>query len=197
MVAASKRAAHGLSVQKIQKEEAKVPIPALLNPRTFSKILLTNLNHKQGQNAAWKSRRNLIKSKVADVSDHKQRHEAVFVLANTSSSLTYGQLTRENGEGARKELCKLFLYQEGRKAATIVYSQTLPGRLKVALVKVYGTETSALPDFGAVPNVMSSDMAELLSSVPEPTFTKIDVVIGQKFTCREALKVSSLCMEEE
>ena len=105
----------------------------------------------------------------------------VSSLANAPDGLTFGQLIRGDGEEAKKEICRLFNSRPRRLVAASI--GTLPKRLKVVAVQVYGTQMRALLESGSIPNVMNASVASKLSLSPKPTSTKITVANGQKTTC--------------
>ena len=94
-------------------------------------------------------------------------------LARAPFTPKFGQLIRGDADEAKSEIRRLFSSKIGRS----VYAQvgSLPRRLKVVSVLVYGTETQALLDSGAIPNLMSDRLAVLLFLSPEATTKKITV----------------------
>ena len=105
----------------------------------------------------------------------------VSSLANAPSGLKLGQLIRGDGDEAKKEIRRLFNNRLRRPVAASI--GTLPKRLKVVSVYVYGTQIRALLDSGAILNVMNASVASELSLSPKPTSTNITVANGQKTTC--------------
>lgn len=140
------------------------------------------------QIANRRGRKKTNKSKKTDVSDYNEKQDAVSALENASSGLTFEQIVRGDGEKVCKGLCKRFASQHRRGVTVPISFRSLPKRLKVISLKLYGTETNTLSDSGAIPNVMKSDMTARLSLMPEYTSTKTAVANGQKTVCREALK---------
>lgn len=66
--------------------------------------------------------------------------------------------------------------------------RTLPKRLQVVSVQVYGTEMKELLDSGAVPNIMNESVASQLSLSPKLSLTEITVANGQKTTFLGAIE---------
>ena len=118
-------------------------------------------------------------SKKNAVQKHSGKYDVVSSLVNAPSGLTFVQLIRGDGDEAKKEIRRLFTSRPRRSVAASI--GTLPKRLKVVAVQVYGTQMRALLDSGAIPNVMNASVASKLSLSPKPTSTKITV--RQKTTC--------------
>lgn len=87
---------------------------------------------------------------------------------NASTSLTFGQLIRGDGEKAKSEIRRLLT--RGARVRRNV-TDAVPGsspnlrprRLKVVKIKIFGLDTEALLDSGAVFNLISSKLCKKLS----------------------------------
>ena len=110
----------------------------------------------------------------------------VSSLTDAPSGLTFGQLIRRDGEEAKKEIRRLFNSRLRRPVAASI--GTLPKRLKVVSVQVYGTQMRALLNSGAIYNFMNATMASRLSLSLKPTSTKITVANEQKTTCMGSIE---------
>ena len=119
-------------------------------------------------------------SKKSAVQEHSGKHDVVSSLANAPSGLTFGQLIRKDGDEAKKKIRRLFTSRPTCPVAASI--GTLPKRLKVVSVQVYGIQMRALLDSGAIPNIMNASVASKLSLSPKPTSTNITVANGQKTT---------------
>lgn len=95
-MASVKRNADGEPVAKTIKDVSREPVPSLLNPRKN-----WNLNRKrQPLKAGWRTRKKST-SKKNTIQKHSINYDVVSSLLNTSSILTFGQLTRGDGEEAK------------------------------------------------------------------------------------------------
>ena len=175
-MASVKRNVDGEPVAKTRKDGGGEPIPSLLNPRKY-----WTPNHMRKPPKPGRRTRKKRTSKKNAVQEHSGKYDVVSSLANAPSGLTFGQLIRGDGDEAKKEIRRLFTSRPRRPVAASI--GTLPKRLKVVAVQVYGTQMTALLDSGAIPNVMNASVASKLSLSPKPTSTKITVANGQKTTC--------------
>ena len=107
-----------------------------------------------------------------------QKYHMLAELARAPCGLTFGQLMRRDADDAKREIRRLFSSRVSRSVLAQVSGP--PRRLKVVTIRVYGTVTQALLDSGAVPNLMSSRLAESLSLRPEATTRSITVADGTK-----------------
>lgn len=88
-------------------------------------------------------------------------YNVVTKLANASSSLTFGQLARGDGEKAEADILRsISRGAKARKspAAAITASKTFPRRISAAQIKFYGQKTKALSNSGAVPSLVSAKL---------------------------------------
>lgn len=89
--------------------------------------------------------------------------------------MNFGKLLRGDAREAEKELCRLFtplkIREETRKAAKTKPALMPTGNhfLNAILVQIYGTGTSALLNTGAVPILISDELANHLKLKPKPT----------------------------
>ena len=104
-------------------------------------------------------------------------------LANAPSGLTFGQLVREDAEGARKEMKRLLSRRLGRSRGFAGHMDVVQRRLHVVTVQCYGTDAQALLDSGAVPNIMSPHRMKRLSLTPDITKKHINVADGKSSPC--------------
>ena len=131
-------------------------------------------------NPGCRARTKRTSKKNAD-QEHAEKYDVVSSLADAPSGFTFGQLIRGDGDEAKKQIRRLFNSRPRCPVAASI--GTLPKRLKVVSVQIYGTHMRALLDSGAIPNVMNASVASKLSLSPKPTSTKITVAIGHKTTC--------------
>ena len=174
LAASVKRNADGEPMAKTRKDAGGEPIPSLLNPRKY-----WTPNHMRKPPKSGHRAREKRTSKKNAVQEHSEKYDAVSSLANSPSGQTFGQLIR--GDGDEKEKRRLFNSRPRRPVAASI--GTLPKRLKVVSVQVYGTKMRALLDSGAIPIVMNASVASKLSPSPKPTSKKNTVANGQKTTC--------------
>ena len=83
-------------------------------------------------------------SKKNAVQEHSGKYAEVSSLANAPFCLTFGHLIGGDGDEAKKEIRRLFNGRPRRPAAAWI--GTLPKRLDVVSVQVYGAQTRALLD---------------------------------------------------
>ena len=131
-----------------------------------------------------KSKRKKRKSKKESIQEHVGKYNVITEFANAPSGLTFGQLIRGDAIEAVKMIRKLLGRGITTTATADVSSGQLPTRvLRKVNVRVYGTTCSALLDSGAVPNIVSHPLAELLSLSPKDTGKKIRVADGSVSRC--------------
>lgn len=112
--------------------------------------------------------------------ENSRIYDVVSSLANASTDLTFGQLILEDGDEAKKDICRLCTTSPRRPVAAAI--GTLPKRLKVVPVPLYGTKMRALLDSGAISDVLNASVASQLYLSPKKTSTKMTVANGQKNT---------------
>lgn len=115
-------------------------------------------------------------------------------LATAPIGLTFGQLLRGDAEDARKDLKKIIRPISSKRPA-INAATSSPRRLKLVPVKVFGHKTQALFDSGAIPNLISSRLAERLGLEVVPTTKKITVADGTTSECLGAAEKVSISFE--
>ena len=131
-----------------------------------------------------KNKRKKSKSKKESIQEHVGKYNVITEFANAPAGLTFGQLTRGDAIEAVKMIRKLLGRGMATTATADLSSGPIPTRvLRKQNVRVYGTTCSALLDSGAVPNIMSLPLAELLSLSPKDTGKKIRVADGSVSRC--------------
>ena len=156
LVASVKRNADGEPVAKTRKDGGGEPIPSLFNPRKY----WTPNHMRKPPKTGCRTRRKRTSKKNA-VKEHSGKYDVVSSLANAPSGLKFGQMIRGDGDEAKKEIRRLFNSRPRRPVAASI--GTLPKRLKVVSVQVFGTQMRALLDSGAISNVMNASVASKLS----------------------------------
>lgn len=190
LVAAAKRTADGEALPK-QSRSPGMDIDALLNPSAPPHPIQAqgrpNPKKKVTFQKAPKKAKRTDHKKV--IQQHVGAYDVISQLANAPSGLTFGQLMRGDSKEAEKELRRLFTPLKAR-AAPRKASKANPAVnpkgdrvLKVVPVQIYGTSTSALLDTGAVPNLISEELAKHLKLNPKPTLKTITVADGSNSSC--------------
>ena len=171
LAASVKKNADRELVVKTRKDGGGEPIPSLLTPRKYWTPNNMGKPLKPGRRA-----RKERTSKKNAVQEPSGKYDVVSSHANAPS-----RLIRGDGDEDKKEIRRLFNSRPRRPVAASI--GTLPKRLKVVSVQVYGTQMRALLDSGSILNVMNASVALKLSLSPKPTSMMITVSNGQKTTC--------------
>lgn len=131
------------------------------------------------------SRRGTRSESKAALIEKATDYSLVSALASAPTGLSFAQLLRGDAEQAKKDLDKLFS-KNGLRVGVLAEGETKESGdkeescLAVASIKLYGTETHALMDTGAVPNVVSSAIVEHLGIKPEVTKRVVTMASGEK-----------------
>lgn len=136
---------------------------------------------KKGQVKTSKSRRKKPAG-IKEAVNYVQKYDLLAELAMAPSGLTFGQLLRGDADDARKELKRL-VKNNARKKIIAGPVVTPARRLKVVAITVQGFRTQALFDSGAVPNLISRNLADKLDLKIRPTAKRITVANGDTSSC--------------
>ena len=163
-----------------QARTGGMPVPSILNPDPMMlEPVLTSLKNV-GKSVPTKKKTKTRRSKrITNKNEDVElvgKYHMLSDLARAPCNLTFGQLIRSDADEAQREIRRLFSSKIGRSILAQVVS--LPRRLNVVSVRVYGIETQALLDSEAIPNLMSDRLADLLSLSPEATTKTITVAGG-------------------
>ena len=117
--------------------------------------------------------------------DHVGKYDVVGELANASTGLTFGQLLRGDAAEAAKEIRRLFSPLKNRRLSKAAPALNVQNKrvLMVAPVRIFGREIRALLDTGAIPNIISADLARQLCLLPKRTKQRITVADGSSANC--------------
>ena len=123
-----------------------------------------------------KSKTNPVKVKKIRnaLSKRIERFDIMKSIAQAPVGLTIGQIVRGDAEGLRSEVRKI-LSGKVRDTALAIHSENVPQRPQAVRVQAYSEDTLALLDSGAISNVMSISMVEILNLKLKPTQRSIKV----------------------
>ena len=123
------------------------------------------------------------RSSVKDLASFVKKYNLLAEFSAAPCGITFGQLLRGDADEARLELRKL-IRSTPRNRLFASPVTTAPKRLMLIPIKMQGEYIQALLDSGAVPNLMSTEIATDLSLKIEPTTKKITVADGTMARCR-------------
>lgn len=182
VVASIKRMADGEPRSKQARPDGVIPISSLLATKKAS-----SSGHVKPKKKRSKHTRSSTKQ---GLSEHSAKYDVVSELANASTNLTFGQLIRGDGEKAKSDIRRLL--SGGAKlrrnvTAAVSAPKIRPRRLKVVKIKVYGMDSEALMDSGAVPNLISERLCNILSLPFDRRSVGLTVADGQRASSAETI----------
>ncbi len=116
-----------------------------------------------------------------DILSYVKKYNLSAELAAAPSGLTFGQLLRGDAEEARKDLKKILNSKSVSRINNTVSDS--PRRLKLVSLRIHGFKVQALFDSGAIPDLISQEIAESLDMRILPTNKSITVANGTSSTC--------------
>ena len=176
-VAAMKRDAGGQPVNKrvridgegdeVLVDNARPPArrrPAFTVPEGAPVPIRNTPPRKKGNKRVGVTRK---KSIVQEMSKRVEQYDLLTSLAQASSGITFGQIDRGDVDNVRKELQKALSGKSKKSSvnATGEHGEGFvpPNRHQVVRLTVHSEPVYALLDSGAIPNVMSLELARRLN----------------------------------
>ena len=127
------------------------------------------------------------KSVVQEMTKRVEQYDLVTSLAQASAGITFGQIARGDVDDVRKELQEVFSAKGKKKSVNAVGEHgngfVPPNRHQVVRLTVHSEHVYALLDSGAIPNVMSLELARKLKLELRPSSRRIIVADGSTNAC--------------
>lgn len=189
VVATTKRHRGGEPLTKAARVD-EMEFRKLLNPDVSVHIPndMKTASQKRGKARKHNPRKKSLQGNKLE--DHVGKYDLFEALASASSGMSFGQLIRGDALEAQKGIQKLFPYRSSSTKDNVTKSGlgTAKRILKMCPVRVYGTGCLALPDTGAVPNLISAQLLARLGAEPSSTRRTITVANGVHARCRGLVK---------
>lgn len=116
-----------------------------------------------------KGKKKVKNSPKCTLKEHVKKCDVIAELANAQSGLAFGKVVRGDADLVKKEVNRLFARRAEQKKALAGHAHIRERHLSLINIHVYSTESQALFDTGAVPNIMSPQLINWLLLMPGGT----------------------------